>query len=726
MLAIPLILLFVWIASALGTTILARFAGLNLRPLERAVYGGAIGLGIAAYGVYLLGLCGALSAWPVALWWLILAVIGASGMRSLATDLRRWLRRDANRDSVAASARQSKPVRFVVAGCTTVLILMALIAVVAAFQPPGPLAWDALSYHLADPKVFVLEHRIRLLPAEHHSNFPFMVEMLFAVGLLYNGYVLANLFHTALAVLTTLCILTAGERRFGRAAGAIAATLFATTPLVLWEASVAYIDVGSALYTTLAAVAAIQAISEARRQREAGSVGTEERNVTAWLTLAGASMGFAMGIKYLALIPLALIGLLLLVRGLKLPAIARYVAIALLIGAPWYVKNAVLLRNPVYPFFYHLFPQSRYWSEGRAVAYQSEQTRFGYPHKLSELRESLLNLLEAPWRTLADTSRYYNGGEMTFSAEIGGLYAAFGFAGLLLRRSGRAMADVALLAVAQVAAWFFLAQVGRYLIQILPLLALLAGATVQRLYEAAESARGAMLPRLIAGFALLLVAGNVLLTLWSVTLAPSGGGKEAVEFMNQTGLLPTALSMPEALSMALHPAEREEWLRRYLDVYDAEQWINNNTAPNDGVVLYEETRGFYLDRPYIWGNDQHSSYIPYAEFHSGEDITKWMNAHGYRYAIINLNFSARNPEHARIAPEEAEARLQEWYVDYPSSHPEDWYRSAGQAIRAGLWRVAYVSRGNVVLQIGPGQPSNQPSIQPSSGDSETERQGRED
>ena len=76
MLAVLLITLFVWIAATVGQVVLTQFSVLLDHPLERFVFSAATGLGIAAYGVCALGLCGLLSAGPVTFWWLLLAIAG--------------------------------------------------------------------------------------------------------------------------------------------------------------------------------------------------------------------------------------------------------------------------------------------------------------------------------------------------------------------------------------------------------------------------------------------------------------------------------------------------------------------------------------------------------------------------------------------------------------------------------------------------------------------------
>jgi hypothetical protein len=713
--ALVLIVGFALIASGVGQVILERLEKPDLLPLERFVFSSAFGLGIAAYGIYALGMCGLLWFWPVTVWWTLLALIGARGIKSQCTDLRRWRHELRGHKGPSLAFKRISGIKF---GCVAALIVLGIISCIAAFRPPGAVEWDVLAYHLADPKVFLQQHRITILPTEHHSNFPFTVEMLFATGLLYQGFALANLFHLLLAALTVLGILAFGERFYGRGAGFVAAVLFATSPLVLWEASVAYIDVGAALYTTLAALATVGAI-DARRGAGGtslqpktapanGKIALTEANLDSWVKLAGIAMGFALGIKYLALIPLILCAMLMRMRGFNMRLIVRYLLIALVIGSPWYLKSAVLMRNPVYPFYVRVFPQTKYWSLGREQAYQSEQGGFGYPHTLRQPREAILNLLEAPWRLLADGGHYFNQGEYTFSALFGGMFGGLCLAGLLMRRHRPFYIDLGILAALQFVAWFFLAQVGRYLIQVLPLFALLGGITATRLIYG-QGRPHTVLSRVLAVTVAALLIGNVAVVLWSVTMLPEGG-KEANPLLSLTGMtaesaktsqvLPTALSIPDALNQALHPEAQEPWLSRRLDVYDAEKYINHHAKPDDGVVLYEETRGLYLDRPYLWGNDLHSSYIPYDTFRDGADVTSWMNTHGIRYAIINLNWSPQNAQHRPIPSEDAEALIRKWYIDAPAARSA-WYRTVGQAIRDGLWTVEVVIKGNVVLRVGP-------------------------
>ena len=690
--AIALVLCAVWIAAGAGSLLVGRLRVLRDTALERFVYSAALGLGIAAYGVLLLGLVGQLRFWPVTLWWLVLAGAGLPGMLANGRDLLTGLKQ--LKLQVGQSSKLSGG-QVVCVASGAVVLLCAGIAVLACFLPPNGLDWDAVAYHLADPKVFLAQGRITSLPTEHHSNFPFMMEMLYTVGLLYDGYVLANLFHGAMGALTVAAMLAFCRRHLNAVTGWIAALLFVTTPVVLWEAGVAYIELGLGLYTTLAAFAAISAVKANREQ--------DAPDGMQWAVLAGVMMGFGLGMKYLALLPFVFVGLYLLYRRCPLRSVAIYAAVALTIASPWYVKNIVLTRNPVYPFAYGAFPQSKYWSADRAAMYQAEQDSFGAAHSLKRPAEAGGNLLLVPWELLANSNRYSNAGEYTFMALFGGIYAAFGFALVLQRRIPQTVRDLLLLGVLQAAAWFFVAQVSRYLAAVVPLFAVVCGWSAWKLASSQSGENNASKSLSAGKIAVgLALAGQVVMLLWGVFVLPTNG---RVAF--ETGAMVTAFSVPDALATITTPDGAEQRLRRTFDVYAAEDWLNQNTAKDAGVILFETVHGFYLDRSYLWGNAQHSSYIPYDTFQNGADMTAWFAAHGFRYALINLNqirpkFDPDGSQFPQGVNGQEEAALRRWYAP-GNPKLERWQGLIYDALQSGPWRMVFAKNGVAVLEMQAGE-----------------------
>jgi hypothetical protein len=159
------------------------------------------------------------------------------------------------------------------------------------------------------------------------------------------------------------------------------------------------------------------------------------------------------------------------------------------------------------------------------------------------------------------------------------------------------------------------------------------------------------------------------------------------------------------LSEITQPGAAEESLRRRLDNYAAMDWINQNTAKEAGVIFFEETRGFYLDRNYLWGNAEHSSYIPYESFRDSAEMSAWLRGKGIRYALINLNWSPQRAADTEMGAGPAgneENALRRWYVEAEQTQP---YRKLIQeALRTGRWRPVFARNGIVVLEIEEAQP----------------------
>ncbi|HYB52357.1 MAG TPA: hypothetical protein VEG84_00685, partial [Thermoanaerobaculia bacterium] len=189
---------------------------------EQAVVSCALGVGVLASLLNLLGLAGAITQPGVA------AVIGAPILaRLLAPGLFERLPLSVDRASRIG----------LVALLPTVLLSLAL-----ALYPPT--AFDATLYHLPIAKAFARQHGIVFLPDLRFPVFPQLFEMLYAGALTLSDDVTAQLLHVfALAVVSAGLI--AWGRRFatGRA-GLWAATAWLGNPLALVMAGVAMVGVG--------------------------------------------------------------------------------------------------------------------------------------------------------------------------------------------------------------------------------------------------------------------------------------------------------------------------------------------------------------------------------------------------------------------------------------------------------------------------------------------------
>lgn len=673
MMSIALLLVFALLSAAAGSTLLSV---LRLTPStrpERLLYSISLGLGVIAYLILLLGLVGLLAPGFVLPALLLLGVVSRRGWLGLVEDWRKHAGIEGEKESRGehGGQRLALPVGILLAVVGAMVLLN-------CFVPPAAHEWDVLSYHLAVPKRYLAEHRIMYLPTDHHSTFPFLLQMLFTVGLMFDGYALANLFHFATALLCVAGVLFFGRRYFSPAAGWLGAALMVTTPVVVWESGIAYIEMGWTLYVFLAAMAALE-------YRESG----EAR----WLVLAGILMGFALSTKTLALVPFVLVALLL-ARRARFVHLRWYLLSVLVVGSPFYVKAYLWTGNPVYPFAYRIFG-GRYWSQELADTYATEQRSFGLNGQAegvaTDLRDiprvyqkpTLLrratNAVLAPFALVSIPRIFYNFNDPGFASHLGFLFLALPPLALLVGSFSPPVRWCAALVGIWFIVWTQSMQYVRYMIPLLPFLGLVGGEGAWRLAR--------RLP--LAGW----VVGAVFVLQAALTLSEFGA------------------QVPRQWARATNPAVREDYLTRSVNIYAAQQWLNANTPKETGVVLYEETRGFYLDRPYLWGNSPHSLYIPYAGFASGREMADWFLSKGIRYALVNLQFSpfvqtAADQERLREAAASGmiAGLLLEWY--HPDRNTgERWRALLGDAVLTGSALVvsAASQRGVVALEFRPAQ-----------------------
>jgi len=582
------------LATGAGARLLHR---LSLSFWEQIAYGGALGLGLLAYGVALF----AALHWLAGLWLLVGAVVIGGGWGWLIL-LRAW------RLEKQPVPKGRSPLYGLMWGLVGLLLLMGL---VLCLLPPDGNEWDALAYHLAFPKLYLQAGGMIEVPFMHQSYFPPLLDMLYLLGLWLGGEPCAKVFHWLMALLMTVGTAAFVNRLGGQ--GVWSALLLMGTPVIVWQSFSAYIDLSTALYGGLGAFALVSGLTPSPQPDRGRGL----------LWLAGVMMGFALATKYTALLLYGLWGLIGLLWcwqarwGVGMRTVVLAGLLALMIGAPFYIRNWLWTGNPVYPFAYEIFG-GKNWSREQAIAYRGDQLKFGMGREPAQLLMLPWNLTAHPFY-FADPIGTSVGERIYLLPTIGmGYLATFG----LMAMGGLGVGGVWLMVLAglNTIGWFYLMQQVRYLIIVCPLFA--AGGT----------ARAHHAPRWLRGAYGALLGVQALFTLWlfSASYLP---------------MLPLALR------------DRDAYLDKRLQIYPAIRFLNTQTPADKGVILLDETRGYYLNRRYLWGNAGHHRLIPYEQFRSGRELVEWLQREGYGYVLINRRFTPRGePEHWRALYYEAMAQ----------------------------------------------------------------------
>jgi hypothetical protein len=313
--------------------------------LSEIVFSLGLGWGILSLATFVLGLAGLLHR---GLFWLLYLGVVALFHRPLWRSLGR-LRGGSSHGRIQGFDR------LLLGYSATVLGL----SFIMALTPP--LEWDALLYHLTAPRHYMEAGRIYVLTGNFCANFPAFTEMLFLSGMLLKGDVVAHLIHWGYALLVALALYAFGREHFGHRTGLLSQAIFLSIPTVLTIAAWAYVDLALSLY----GFAAYWALTRWLDDRRAGG----------WLCLAGVLAGMAFSIKYTgASIVLVLVTVILYRGWSDRVAWSKTIRASILVGvvaaflaSPWYLKNAVALGNPVYPYLFG----GRGWNELRELWFSS-------------------------------------------------------------------------------------------------------------------------------------------------------------------------------------------------------------------------------------------------------------------------------------------------------------------------------------------------------------------
>ena len=321
---------FVWaVATSLGLGVFKCFGMRFESSAEKLVFSSALGLGVTSYLIFIIGFFKALYATPILLAIFVGLILSARPLADLFSEI--------------SNEFKKFKLRLFPDGVYALIAAAILILTLAGTLAP-PIGQDELCYHLAQPKNFVLAHAVYEVPYSSSSLWPYLMEMLFTLGLLLRGPELAKFFHFALTLNAVGAIYCFG-RRFGNARiGAYAALIFLVTPAVFIQASFAYVDNALACYVFLAAYALWTYFQNGRLR---------------WAVLAGAMTGLAISIKLIGLfiVPLAVLAFIWMIFkksgsvGRPLAALLSFLAMAGLAGGLWYLRSWVLRGNPVFPFY---------------------------------------------------------------------------------------------------------------------------------------------------------------------------------------------------------------------------------------------------------------------------------------------------------------------------------------------------------------------------------------
>jgi hypothetical protein len=455
--------------------------------------------------------------------------------------------------ALAASGRLVAPVIYCVAAATAMAAAvarlryhasprtlrggdLAFVAAILVFTFPlfilslSPhVSWDAGAYHLALPRRYIEAGGFVPVEMNVYSNWPLATELLFAAAMLVGDHVVAKGVHFLFGVLAVPLVLA--------------------NPILLFEFSVAYVDLAYAFFFTTALLFMVFGL---------------ERRSRAALLLSGLCAGALTGIKITGVMGAAAVGALALpavVSALRERDRAPLRDVALLFAAPtlaawvpWIAKSAAYTGNPFYPLLFDVFGGPD-WSATLSVQLRVWLESFG-------MGRDALDFLRLPLRVALSGG----GPRDPFHGDLGDFWVAIVPVAAILGWRQR-LARYSLVAAAlYFVFWSVGSQQARFLIPVLPPLAMASGVA---LVEGTSRLRTAGLRKVALAAMAFAAAGLVLVQ----------GHRP---FASGLALLPVLLHDADAMKRAaVHP------------IYG---FVERELPSDARILLLDSNQTFFLER----------------------------------------------------------------------------------------------------------------------------------
>lgn len=460
--------------------------------------------------------------------------------------------------------------------------LLLVLAINIVFNLIGSLApsssMDALTYHLAVPKLYAENHRIFYIPSLFYANFPMNLEMLYLIGILFSQDVLANLVHLTYGLLSLWLVIFWAKQYFSKTKALLAGALFYTTPFVFFLSTSAYIDLGLVFYLLLTLYFAVKWL---------------ENQQFKYLALSGIFCGLSAGTKMLGLESIIIIWIILILFGFfgKIKNTLSYSLIfvlsALIFALPWYIKTFIYTGNPVFPFFFSLL-------NGRNFNMNSYNLLFASHSGIYGAGKGIIDFFLTPYYLILKGDLFDLGYLLNPVCLFLFPFAAFFVFNNYL------LFIFYIFAVLFYVFWFFTSQQARFLLPIMPGLSLICSYILTELSEKSKYIKTAVI---------------AVCCLYFVTATA-----ENIYFNSQF------------IPVVFGSENKDTFLTRKTPFYADFKYINQN-IPKNSKILFCSRAGYYLEREYIHSATSYQGLINYSDFASVEEFVSRLKVLGITHVF---------------------------------------------------------------------------------------------
>jgi hypothetical protein len=527
-------------------------------------------------------------------------------------------------------------------------LLAILIISICVLASVPPVSRDALTHHLAVPKLYLRYGAICEIPAVVFSYYPMNLDLLYLIPLYLGNDIIPKFIHFAFALATAWIVFDYLKKRINLVYALFGAVFFLSTPVIVKLSVTAYVDLGLIFFSTAALMYLINWVAS--------------RYALRFLLFAGLCCGLALGTKYNALIVLFLLSMFIpfvylrAIRsgiksqdereriqnhGLRANDICHaqkalgfagvFLLVALLVFSPWMVKNFLWTGNPIYPLYNKWFNPNQTVQESEtenedtkdAIRTQKRNRHFGHfaARKViyqEKWWETALIPVRVFFQGQDNNPKYFDGrlNPFLFFLPLFAVYRHRRSRGILRIEQGIFLSFAALYLV------FVFFQIDmriRWISPIIPPLVILSVMGIHEIEKALNGRWGRALKQ----------------RTWIAT-----GFLSAVTLISNAVYLIDQFDHIDPFSFIGGKLSRDAYIERFRPEYAALQFANGNLSEDVKILgVFLGNRRYYCDRELLFGIDVLQKAVQNAD--STERIFRNMKERGITHLIIGHDLFKR-------------------------------------------------------------------------------------
>ena len=501
-------------------------------------------------------------------------------------------------------------------------LLTVLVITIAILAWVPPVSRDALTHHLAVPKLYIMHGGMVEIPHVPFSYYPMNLDLLYTIPLYLGNDIIPKFLHFAFALLTAGLLCSYLKRRLNTLYALMGALFFLSIPVIVKLSITVYVDLGLAFFATAALLYLLRWIECGFRFK--------------YFVFSAVFCGLGLGTKYNGLV--ALFILLLFVsygfirsgtstRPKQIKAVgygAAYFFIAMLVFSPWMIRNYSWTGNPVYPLYNNWFISSPAPSEKEPdleLAAEIKERTGSWNHlsvRRLIFKESWAQIALIPLRIFFqgqdDKPQYFDGKLNPFL-----LLLPF-FAFMKTGRKNPVFRIEKQLLLSFIILFVMIAFLRtsiriRYIAPVIPPLIVLSIFGLRNMVSYFSDHRRTFIKRIGTALAL----ATVLLM-----------------FYINTDYIVKQFGLVKPVDYISGRVEREEYITRYRPEYSVVKYANRHLTADARIMgLFMGNRFYYCDRTLLFGEALLKKTLIRAE--SAASVSRSLEKHGYTHLIIRFD-----------------------------------------------------------------------------------------